>query len=144
MGGIHVEWLKTIVLVFSGLSMGGLIAAGLFAFVTMIGVVTRLAGGTKTAKYLFLYEDFIILGAAFGNLISLFSISILVGQTGLIFFGLFAGVYVGCLSVALAEAVNVIPVLTKRIHLKFGMPFLLLSLAVGKCLGSFYQLFWKW
>ena len=139
-----MEWLRSVAIVFTGLSMGGLVAAGVFAFVTMIGVITRLAGGTKTAKYITLYEDLIVVGAVFGNLISLFRFPIPLGQVGLLIFGLFNGIYIGCLSMALAEAVNVIPILTRRIRLKYGMPILLLSLAIGKCLGSFYQMFWKW
>ena len=49
--------LANLLLLLTGLGGGILVAGGLFAFLALIGVVTRLAAGTKTAKFLMFYED---------------------------------------------------------------------------------------
>lgn len=123
-----------------GLSFGVAVAAGLFAFITTVGVVTRLAAGTKTAKYLMLYETVAIIGVALANGADLFRWRIPCGDICRIVCGLFSGVFVGCLAAALAEVVNVFPVMTRRIKLKVGMPYLVLAFALGKGFGTWYEL----
>ena len=51
--------LKEGLLALIGLSAGGIIAAGVFAFIVTIGVVVRLIGKTHTAKHVRLFEDMI-------------------------------------------------------------------------------------
>lgn len=43
--------LKGLFLMFLGLSAGGIIAAGVFAFLAIIGVFPRLIGKTRTQAY---------------------------------------------------------------------------------------------
>ncbi len=124
-----------------GVTSGFVVAAGIFAFITLVGVLTRLAVRTKTANRILMYEDIVVLGATLGNIILLFEIPIPFGTIGLIIFGLFSGSFIGCLAVALEEVLQVFPVLTYRIRLKVGMPIIVLSLAIGKGIGAFYQLF---
>ena len=45
-----------------GLSSGGVIAAGIFAFLAIIGVFPRLIGVTHTRCHVILYETLLILG----------------------------------------------------------------------------------
>ncbi len=132
---------KYIFLVIMGVTAGFVVAAGIFAFITIIGVLTRLAIRTNTANRILLYEDIVVIGAAIGNIILLFEIKIPFGTIGLIVFGLFSGSFIGCLAVALEEVLQVFPVLTYRIRLKMGIPIIVLSLALGKGIGAFYQLF---
>lgn len=124
-----------------GLSAGVVVAGGVFAFITMLGLVTRLASRTNTAKHILLYEDSVTLGGTLGNILLIFSIRIPIGEIGLIVFGIFSGVFVGCLAIALAEIINTMPIFSKRIGLKRGMPFIVLCLAIGKAVGSFIQLY---
>ncbi|MDF2542772.1 MAG: hypothetical protein K0S47_2490 [Herbinix sp.] len=133
--------LSSILLFFTGISAGVIISGGLFAFITMIGVVTRLVSRTKTAKSEKFYEDVVILGATMGNLMYVYELRIPLGVVGLILFGVFPGIYVGCLAVALAETAQTIPIFANRVKLKVGMPIIVLSMALGKCLGALYQLF---
>ncbi len=128
-------------LIFIGITAGFVVAAGIYAFITLIGVLTRLAVRTNTANRILLYEDLVVLGAAIGNIILLFEVKIPFGIVGLIIFGLFSGSFIGCLAVALEEVLQVFPVLTYRIRLKAGIPIVVLCLAIGKGLGAFYQLF---
>jgi stage V sporulation protein AB len=134
---------KYIFLAFIGIVAGFVIAAGLFAFMTMIGVLTRLAIRTNTSDHVLLYEDIVIVGATLGNILFLFEIKFFIGAIGLLLFGFFSGCYVGCLAAALEEVLQVFPILSRRIKLKIGMPFIILALAIGKGIGTFYQLFIK-
>jgi stage V sporulation protein AB len=133
--------IKTILLAIIGFTGGFIVAAGVFAFITKIGVLIRLAVRTKTANRILLYEDLVTLGAGIGNAILLFEIKVPVGYIGLIIFGLFAGAFVGCLAVALEETLQVFPIITHKFKLKFGMPIIVLCLALGKGIGAFIQLF---
>ena len=47
-------------LCFIGLSSGGVIAAGIFAFLAIIGVFPRLIGVTHTRCHVILYETLLI------------------------------------------------------------------------------------
>lgn len=134
------EWIRTIVYYLVGISFGTAVAAGLFAFITTVGVVTRLAAGTKTAKHLMVYETIAIIGVALANGFDLFQWQVPCGIICRIACGLFSGVFVGCLAAALAEVVNVFPVMTRRIKLKVGMPYLVLAFALGKGFGAWYEL----
>ena len=129
-----------LLLLFPGLSGGICVAGGLFAFLTIVGVVTRLASGTKTAKNVVLYEDISLFGLVFGNIAYLFGNNMPIGTISLLIYGLGAGVFTGCLAAALAEIVNVIPVMVKRIKLKYGISAVMVAFALGKLAGSIYQL----
>lgn len=134
------DWIQTIVYYAVGISFGAAVAAGLFAFITTVGVVTRLAAGTKTAKYAMLYETISIVGVTVANLMDLFQLQFAAGVVFRSLCGLLCGVFVGCLAAALAEVVNVFPVMTRRIKLKVGMAWLVLAFALGKGFGAWYHL----
>ncbi|WP_343210573.1 stage V sporulation protein AB [Anaerolentibacter hominis] len=131
---------KNLLLGVVGLAAGTAVSAGVFSFITMIGIIPRLAAKTKTANRGMLYEDMIILGGTIGNIVSIFQFKVPIGIPGLICYGFFSGVFVGCLAVALAEVLRVIPVLITRVKLRYGLPMVLISIAIGKMLGSIYQL----
>ena len=134
------DMVRTVLYYALGLFFGVAVAAGLFAFITTVGVVTRLAAGTKTAKHVMLYETIAIVGTTFANAIDLFQWQFFAGVVMRSVCGLFFGVFVGCLAAALAEVVNVFPVMTRRIKLKVGMPVLVVAFALGKSFGAWYQL----
>ena len=52
---MKLMWIKKILLAVIGLSAGTMVAAGFFAFITAIGVVTTYAQRTKTAAYIKTY-----------------------------------------------------------------------------------------
>ncbi len=124
-----------------GLCAGGVIAAGVFAFIVTIGVVIRLIGKTHTAKHIRLIEDFIVMGGAAGNVVNLYGISVPGGRVLLGLLGLGAGIFVGCLIMSLAETLNALPVLSRRIRLATGLQYVILSVAVGKGVGAFLFFF---
>jgi len=134
------DWIRMAFYYGVGISFGAAVAAGLFAFITTVGVVTRLAAGTKTAKYVMLYETIAIVGVTVANMVDLFQWQFAGGVMFRSVCGLFSGVFVGCLAAALAEVVNVFPVMARRIKLKVGMAYLVLAFALGKGFGAWYHL----
>ena len=64
---MKLMWIKKILLAVIGLSAGTMVAAGFFAFITAIGVVTTYAQRTKTAVYIKTYENTLAAGAILGN-----------------------------------------------------------------------------
>ncbi|MFR1308658.1 MAG: stage V sporulation protein AB [Gallintestinimicrobium sp.] len=55
--------------------------------------------------------------------------------------GLFAGIFVGCLALAIAEMLDSIPILTRRIGFRHGLGLMVISIAMGKAVGSLLY-FW--
>lgn len=133
-------WWQNVIYVIVGLCGGLLVAGGLFAFLTLVGVVTRLAAGTTTAKYITLYEDMSLLGCVGGNLLFLYGFSLPLSNVFLFLYGIGAGVFTGCLAAALAEVVNMMPVLSERVGLKKGMTGIMTVFAIGKAVGSLFGL----
>ncbi|BCN30031.1 stage V sporulation protein AB [Anaeromicropila herbilytica] len=133
--------IKVVLLFIMGLSFGVIVAAGVFAFITMIGIIPRFAARTNTAKHILVYEDMVIYSGIIANTINIFHIEVSVGKIGLIIFGLFSGIFVGCLAIALAEVLQVIPIFFMRAKLTKGISIIVISIALGKAVGAFYQLY---
>ena len=124
-----------------GLCSGVAVAAGVFAFITMLGIVPRMADRTNTAKHIYLYENAIILGGALGNIWYLFEISLPLTAIYLGVFGLFSGIFVGCLAMALAETLRLLPIMINRLQIQQGFPLVVLGIALGKMTGTLFQYF---
>lgn len=131
---------KTILLFVLGLAGGLIVSAGIYAFITLLQIIQRLSSRTDTAKHVLFYEDCVMAGGILGNFIDIYQISIPIGMVGLAMYGVFSGMFVGCLAIALAEIIDVIPAFGRRIKLKVGIPYLVLCIALGKALGVLYQL----
>lgn len=134
-------FLKYCLLAAIGLSCGAVVSAGIFTFITSLGIIMRLAQATKTAAYLHWYENSIIAGAIFGNLLWLYQFPLGLGSFGMALFGLFAGIFTGCLIGAIAEILNAFPILFRRLQLKEGVAFVIAALAAGKFTGVIIQFF---
>ena len=63
------------------------------------------------------------------------------GRPLLILYGFSAGIFVGCVAVALAEILKALPIFLRRVRMKEGLPWLVLFMALGKMLGSFFYFF---
>lgn len=129
-------YLKLAGLAVVGFCAGAVVAAALFAFVVTIGLVVRIIGKCHLSGQSHLFEDCIAIGATLGNLYYFNKWPLLGGNIFLAVFGTFAGMYVGCLVMALAETVNAVPVMSRRLRLTVGLQYLILSVAVGKAIGA--------
>lgn len=130
-----------ILLAIIGFSSGFAVASGVFALVTILGVIPRLCDRMGHAGDTYLMETLIMLGGTTGSILTVFQVSIPAGSWLLAVIGLFAGIYIGCLSMALSEVLRVIPILCQRTKLKMGIAIIITAVALGKGFGTFYQLF---
>lgn len=145
-----------VLLAIGGGCFGLLTAAGVFTVLVAVGLVPRFAGKTHTASKVFLFEEMVILGAIVGGVYSIFPeyikpleyLRVNVGQLTalwnacgillLVIFGLFAGMFVGCLALAIAEMLDSIPIFARRVSFRHGLGIAVLGMAVGKLFGSLW------
>ncbi|MDO5345034.1 MAG: stage V sporulation protein AB [Lachnospiraceae bacterium] len=127
-----------------GFSSGALVAGGVVALTIGLGIVERFVGISHTAKSARLYESMICLGGVDGCLVTVYLPYLFLGRTGLLVTGLFSGVFVGGWIMALAELLNVFPVFIRRLGLTKGKSYLVISLALGKVLGSLLEFGMRW
>ena len=101
------------------------------------------SGKTSVAAYVPALENALIFGGIFGCILAIFpQLPFQVGLWFLVVYGLASGVFLGCLAVALAEVLNVFPVLFRRANLKNGLGFLITAFAAGKTVGGLVYFFW--
>lgn len=132
-----------------GVSFGMLASAGVFTVLASVGLVPRYAGKMHVADHIFALEEAVVFGTILGGCASVFykflgegRLPGLPGNGFLILFGLFAGMFVGCMALAIAEMLNSIPIFARRIGFRHGLGIALLFAALGKMAGSiFYFLF---
>lgn len=145
-----------------GLSAGLLVSAGIFTVLLAVGLAPRFIGATHTAKKIFLYEGCIMAGAVIGTFFSvipalghagewvrsrftgasLLSVIDRGGEVFLAIAGIFMGMFVGCLALAIAEMLNSIPIFARRVSYRHGLGIAVLAVALGKLAGSLYY-FWQ-
>lgn len=145
-------WWKYPVMIFAFFGFGLLSSGGVFTVFVTVGLVPRFADKTHTAHKIVLYENSIVAGAILGCIFSVYPDMIknfggmaalsaisqweLWGNLILAVFGIFAGMFVGCFAIAIAEMLNTIPIFTRRISLGKGVGIVMLCLALGKTVGS--------
>jgi len=139
-----MDILQETALAIIGFAGGVSVAAGTFALITALGIIPRLASRMGVAEHVYKLESAIVLGGTIGSLLSVYHFPMRIGDVGIIIFGVFAGIFVGCLSMALAEAIRVFPILCQRINLNYGIYLLIFMMAAGKALGTLYQMYFEW
>ena len=129
-------WVSQVILALIGLSAGMIVSGGLFAFVVSLGVISDFADRTHTGDKILLYEDAVALGGILGNILFLYEPSIPIPTLVIGILGIFAGIFVGCWAMALAEVLNVFPIFVRRAKLIRCIPYIILSIAIGKGVGA--------
>lgn len=131
-----MEILKTFLAILIAFSSGIIISGAVFAFIAIIGVVPRLAQKTRTETKIKLYEEAIIFGGILGTLSMLFTMHIPIGKFLAVIYAGCIGIFFGCIAVSLAEILNVIPILSRRGHIKKGLKYFICAIAIGKLVGA--------
>lgn len=124
-----------------GIAGGILVAGGMYALITTLGIINRIAQDTHTAGNILLYEECVLWGGAIGNILFVFDIKVPFGITALIIFGFVGGIYAGCLAIALAEIIKTIPVFIMRSKITGGFGYVILMMALGKGIGGLIYFF---
>ncbi|MHC1750297.1 MAG: stage V sporulation protein AB [Cellulosilyticaceae bacterium] len=128
--------------IFWGLSTGGVIATGVVAFLTIIGIIPRLANKANITKHYYAFGTTVILGTLVGSIIYIWEPYIPTPKTIIVIFAFAFGIFVSCLAVELAEMLDVIPVLKRRTKVKKGLYLFLIAFAFGKVVGSLFYWFY--
>lgn len=129
-------------LAFVGFASGLAVAAGTFALIVSLKIVPRIIGKGHTASRILLFENAIIIGGIAGCVATVFpNLMLPFGSPFLVLYGLFSGIQVGCLVMALAEIMNVFPIMFRRLRLKMGLSWVITFMAVGKTLGGLWYFY---
>lgn len=136
-----------------GISFGLMTAGGVFTVLLAVGLIPRFAGKTHTGRKVMLYETMVILGTLAGDVFSIFEpqmgaaasrigvpelVLSALGGLFLLCYGLFAGIFIGSLAMAIAEMLDSIPIFARRIGFRHGLGIAVLAMALGKAAGSLY------
>ena len=151
---------KSFLLVLMGAGFGLLAAAGVFTVFVAVGLVPRFAGKTHTARKILLYEEMVVFGTLIGSVLTIFpeyfqigayvrqvfperwELWEALGKGVQVIYGLFSGMFIGCLALAIAEMLDSIPILARRISFRHGIGLAILGVAAGKLCGSLFY-FWQ-
>lgn len=151
-------FIRQFLLVLIGLSSGLIVSAGVFTVLISVGLIPRFAGKMHVARKIFVLEEMVVFGTLAGGFFSIYGdwgmigefvrkhelfgrnatqgVWNLIGTVFLIIFGVFAGIFVGCLALAIAEMLNTIPIFARRIGFRHGLGIAILAVALGKLIGS--------
>lgn len=151
-------FIKQIFMAVLGASFGFIVSGGVFTVLISVGLIPRFAGKMHIAKHIFVLEEMVVLGTLAGDFLSVFSdygklgewvlshrifgvqmtagVWHAAGNCLLILFGVFSGIFVGCLALAIAEMLNTIPIFARRIGFRHGLGIAILAVALGKLAGS--------
>lgn len=143
------DFLMQLLMGICGISFGALASAGVFTVLATVGLVPRFAGKMHVASGIFHLEEAVVFGTILGGVSSVFYrelgdelLPCSMGKVILIVFGFLAGMFVGCMALAIAEMLNSIPIFSRRIGFRHGLGVAILCAALGKAAGSlFYFLF---
>lgn len=146
--------MRQVLLGIGGLSYGMISAAGVFTALAAVGLIPRFTGRTHTAKYTMLYETVVIIATMTGCYFSVFARYGQIGKWCLetlqippqiwnrigiclqAVYGVFSGMFVGCLALAIAEMLDSIPIFSRRIGFRHGLGLAILGISLGKLTGS--------
>ncbi|MTI49181.1 stage V sporulation protein AB [Sporosalibacterium faouarense] len=128
--------LRYLFLVIFGLSGGALVGTASAAFITLLDIIPRLAQVTNSQHLIRLYERVIVTSGVIITFFHLLGISINLNKYLIIPIGFIMGAFVGLLASALAEVINVIPVLVRTLKIRSYVYYALLAISLGKMIGS--------
>jgi len=158
--------MRQVLLAVIGATSGFAVSAGVFALITALSLIPRMADKTHTGQYIKSYETCVLTGGLFGVILFFLNINgydlslyrllenalhmngfldrLLFIQLPIGLCGIFIGIFVGTLSVSIAENLDVVAVFGRRTRLHYGLGYIILSFALGKALGSFLFFYKEW
>jgi stage V sporulation protein AB len=130
--------INNVFLIFVGYSAGIVIGTAVAAFVTLLQIIPRFVQISDHKECVKLYEWIFVFGVFTFTILYFFNITLNLNKYSSIFFGVIFGAFVGFFASALAEVLNVIPVLCKKLKLNDSVFYLIVSLILGKITGSIF------
>ncbi len=132
-----------------GLCFGLLAASGVLTVLLAVGLMPRYIGKMHEAKHIFLFENMIIGGTMGGTFVTFFGQFADGRGLGLLgaginsLYGIFAGIFVGTLAIAIAEMLDAFPIFFRRARIQKGLPWVVLAIALGKMAGGYLYFYLK-
>ena len=129
-----------------GIAFAGGLTAGsaAAAFLALLEVIPRLMQISDTRNYIKLYQGVLTFGFVLFTLIYFTEFHLNLSKYVAIPAGLLYGMFIGIFASALAEVLNVIPVLAKKLKLRDHLVYVIYTLMAGKVIGSiFYWVYMK-
>ena len=130
--------MKYLLIILIGLGGGLVVGNALAAFIVLLDIIPRLVQISETQKYRVLYQNVFALGVITSTIIYFTDFYIELNNISIGIIGLIMGIYTGIFSSALAEVLNVVPVLSKKLKFKNELKILIYALLIGKVAGSLY------
>lgn len=130
------DWISWLLIAFIGFSGGIAVGSGFVAFLVMLDLIPRLAQISRSYHLIQWYEGAIIAGALFFTYSDFYKWHLYLTPWTTSIVGIFSGIFIGMLAAALAEVVNVIPILAKRLGMGAYLLWLLTAMILGKVVGS--------
>jgi len=134
--------MKYIVAPIVGFANGIVVGGGVIALITLLDIIPRFAQITQTYDNVKLYESIIVIGATLAAITSLTGVGLNLGGVVVIIIGFSMGIFVGLLASALAEVLNVLPVIVRRFRIDGYLIYTIYSLIFGKVLGALLNWFY--
>lgn len=122
-----------------GLSWGIAVGSGFVAFITVLDIIPRLTQLTNSHRHIRKLEWALMCGVVFFTLVDFFEWQMALPRLAASLYGLLAGVFVGTLAAGLTEALNVFPIIAKRLHMDGSLLYLLMAMVLGKITGALVQ-----
>ncbi|WP_051531037.1 stage V sporulation protein AB [Clostridiisalibacter paucivorans] len=131
-------------IIVTGLAGGLATGTAVASFITLLDIVPRLSQLTNSYQYISFYEKIITMGVVVTTILSFLGLNINISKLVIVPIGLLSGVFIGLIAAALAEVVNVLPILKRRLKLSVYLKYTIIAIALGKTFGSlFYWIFMK-
>ncbi len=131
---------KNIISVVSAFGGGFTVGGAAAAFISILQIIPRLLQITETYDRIKVYKFVISTSFIFFTVLYFSDFRLNLSKYITIPIGLVLGTFIGLLSSALAEVLNVIPVLSKKLKIKDNLKYIIWTLMLGKVAGSLY--FW--
>lgn len=128
--------MKIFLIVF-GLSSGVMVGAGVIAMLVLVGLVPRISHVSNTIPFIGVYERLLIIGTCLGSVLSLQNHNLKMDGVIVIIAGIGYGIFLGFLSSGIAEVIDYIPTISRRLKLPtICLKYIIISLIIGKVIGS--------
>lgn len=132
-------------LLFIAFGGGVTVGSAAAAFIALLEVVPRLVQISNTRNHIKTYEYTLTFGFVLFSLIYFSEFHLNLNEYMVIPAGFLYGTFIGIFSSALAEVLNVIPILAKKFKLRDNLKYVIYTLMAGKVAGSiFYWLYIKY
>lgn len=126
----------SVLLMFIGVSTGIVVGNAAGAFIALLQIVPRLAQISETDEKIPLYQWVLITSMTIFSFIFFSEFSFKLNKYFSIISGILFGTFVGLFSSALAEVLNVIPILARKLEMNKYIPYLIISILLGKVSAS--------